>query len=98
MSIAKKNISLIILVGLLFYALAVIMIAVCAFNCSANAIGFDLLKDANCALSHQSFVPNAMELSVLFVLPFAGIFVFKGRQFLPAGMLFSLFRPPRIFF
>jgi hypothetical protein len=98
MDIAKKNISLIIILGILFYGIAFITITACASICTASAPGFDLAKDVNCALSHHSFVPNGTDLSVLFALPLVGVLLVKGRQFIPTGILLSPFRPPRILF
>jgi hypothetical protein len=98
MDFTKKNISFIIILGILFYGLAVITITVCASNCTANARGFDLPKDVSCAVSHHSFVANGIELSVLFALPFVGIFIVKGRLFIATGTPLYLFRPPRVLF
>ena len=94
MDITRKNISLIIIVGILLYGLP--GITLCSSYCATKALDLDSPADGSCPISLHIFVQIAMALSALFVLPPAGFFLERNRHFIPRGVYLPLFKPPRI--
>jgi hypothetical protein len=91
----RKNLILLIILGILVSGLPVITL--CSSYCVSSDLGFDSSVDGSCPFAYHSFVQVAMVLSALFVLPLAGFFLVRDRQFIPPGVYWSPFRPPQIF-
>ncbi|CAB1060368.1 hypothetical protein D1BOALGB6SA_5134 [Olavius sp. associated proteobacterium Delta 1] len=95
MDITRKNISLIIVLGILLYGLPVITL--CSSYCVSSDPDLNASVDESCPFSFHSFVQIIMVLSALSALPLAGLFLVKDRQIIPPGVYWPLFRPPRFF-
>ncbi|CAB1060350.1 hypothetical protein D1BOALGB6SA_5116 [Olavius sp. associated proteobacterium Delta 1] len=93
MNFTRKNLILSITIGILVSGIPVITL--CSFYCVSNDLALDSRMDASCPLSNHSFVQIAFMLSALIVLPFAGLFLVRDRQFIPPGIYLPLYRPPR---
>ena len=93
MNITKKNLILIVIIGVLTSGIPVITL--CSTYCVSSDFDLDSPMDGNCPFSFHSFIQMANVLSALFVLPLAGLFLFWGRQFIPPGVYLPLFKPPR---
>lgn len=93
MDIAKKHLILAIIIGLLLSGIPVITL--CSSYCASSDRDFDTAMDGSCPFAFHSFVQINLLLSALFVLPFAGFFIVRERQFIPPGVYWPLFRPPR---
>jgi hypothetical protein len=91
----RKNISLIIIIGILLYGFPAITL--CSSYCGSRSLDLDSPVDGSCPISLYLYVQIAIALSALFVLPPAGFFLAGGRQFIPSGVYWPLFRPPRFF-
>jgi len=93
MKISKKHLILFIITGILLYGVPVITL--CSSYCVSSEIDLDSAMDGSCPFSLHAFVQMAFVLSALFVLPLAGFLIFRERQFVPPGVYWPLFRPPR---
>ena len=93
MNINKKNIILLIIIGILVSGIPAVTL--CSSYCVSNALDLDSPMDGSCPFSDHSFVQIVIVLSALFVLPLAGLFLVRDRQFIPPGANWPLFRPPR---
>ena len=91
MNLTRKNLILLIIIGILVSGIPVITL--CSFYCISGDLDSPL--DASCPLTTHSFVQIAIMLSAYIVLPFAGLFLVRGRQFIPPGIYLPLFKPPR---
>jgi hypothetical protein len=89
----RKNIALIIIVGILLYGFPVITL--CSSYCGSRSLDLHSPVDGSCPISLHLYVQIAMALSAFFVLPPAGFFLVRNRQFIPRGVYWPLFRPPR---
>ena len=91
MNLTKKNIILFIIISILVFSIPVITL------CSSYCVSSDLDSpvDGSCPFSYHSFVQIAIVLSAFFILPPAGLFLVKDRQFIPPGVYLPLFKPPR---
>ena len=90
---SKKNLILLIIIGILVSGIPVI--ALCPSYCVSSAPDLDSAVDGTCPFSFHSFVQIAIVLSSLFVLPLAGLILVRDRQFIPPGAYWPLFKPPR---
>jgi len=93
MNLTRKNIIPFIIIGILVSGIPVITL--CSFYCIPNDLDFDSPLDASCPLSTHAFVKITIMWSAFIVLPFAGLFLGKDRQFIPPGIYLPLFKPPR---
>jgi len=93
MNLTKKNLILLVIIGVLVSGIPVITL--CSSSCVASDLDLDSPRDESCPFSFHSFVQVAIGLSALFVLPFAGLFLVRDRQFIPPGVYLPLFKPPR---
>ena len=93
MNITKKHLILLVIIGVL--ASGIPAITLCSSYCVSSDLEFDSPMDGNCPFSFHSFIQMANVLSALFVLPLAGLFLFRDRQFMPPGVYLPLFKPPR---
>ena len=93
MNITKKHLIPIIIIGILGSSIPVITL--CSSNCVSSDLDLDSPMNGSCPFSDHSFVQIAIVLSALFVLLLAGLFLVRGRQFIPAGVFWPLFKPPR---
>jgi hypothetical protein len=89
----RKNLILLIIIGIMVAGIPVITL--CSSYCVSNGRGLDFPMDAGCPFSTHSIVQIAVVLSALFILPLAGLFGVRDRQFLPPGVYLPLFKPPR---
>ena len=94
MNSAKKHLILVIIIGLLSSGIPAITL--CSSYCTSSDRDFDSAMDGSCPFVFYSFVQIDLLLSALFVLPFAGFFIVRERQFIPPGVYWLLFRPPRV--
>ena len=93
MNLNRKNLILPIIIGILVPGIPVI--AMCSSYCVSSDSDLDSPMDTSCPFVSHSFVQIAIVLSALFVLPLAGLFPVRDRQFIPAGFYVPLFKPPR---
>jgi hypothetical protein len=93
MNFTKKNLILFIIIGILVSGIPVI--TSCSSYCVSNDLDLDSLMDGSCPFSFHSFVQIIIVLSALFVLPLAGFFLVRDRQFISPGVYWPLFKPPR---
>jgi len=93
MNLKRKNLILPIIVGLL--VLGIPVITMCSSYCVSSDPDLDSPIHRSCSFAFHSFVQIAIVLSALFVLPLAGLFLVRDRQFIPAGVYWPLFKPPR---
>jgi hypothetical protein len=93
MNLTKKNLILLVIIGILVSGIPVITI--CSSYCVSSGPDLDSPMDGSCPFSFHSFVQIAIGLSALFVLPLVGFFLVRDRQFIPPGVYWPLFRPPR---
>jgi len=93
MSITKKHLVLFVIIGILMSGIP--GITMCSSYCVTSYPDLDSPMDGNCPFSFHSFVQVVIVLSALFVLPLAGFFLVRDRQFIPPGVYWPLFRPPR---
>jgi hypothetical protein len=93
MTITKKHLILFVIIGILVSGVP--SIALCSSYCVSNNPDLDSPMDGSCPFSFHSFVQVIIVLSALFVLPLAGLFLVRERQFIPPGSYWPLFRPPR---
>jgi hypothetical protein len=93
MKITKKHLILFIIIGILVSGVPVL--TMCSTYCVSSDSDLDSAMDGSCPFAFHSFVQVAIVLSALFVLPLAGFFIFRDRQFIPPGVYWPLFRPPR---
>jgi hypothetical protein len=93
MNLTRKNLILFIIIGILVSGIPVITLY--SSSCISRGLDLDSPMDASCPFSYDSFVQVAIGLSALFVLPFAGLFLVRDRQFIPTGVYLPLFKPPR---
>ncbi len=93
MNITKKHLILLVIIGILVSGIPVI--TMCSTYCVSSDSDLDSPMDGNCPFSFHSFVQIAIVLSALFVLPLAGLFLVNDRLFIPPGVYWPLFRPPR---
>jgi len=93
MNLTRKNLILFIIIGILVSSIPVITL--CSSYCASSDLALDSPVDGSCPFSYHSFVQITIGLSALFVLPRAGLFLFRGRQFIPPGVYLPLFKPPR---
>ena len=95
MNITKKHLILFIIIGILVSGIPVITL--CSSYCVSSDLDLDSPMDGSCPFLYHSFVQIAIVLSALFVLPLAGLFLVRDRQFIPSGVYLPLFKPPSIF-
>jgi hypothetical protein len=93
MNLTKKNLILLVIIGILMSGIPVI--TMCSSYCVSNDPDLDSPMDGSCPFSFHSFVQIAIGLSALFVLPLVGLFLVRDRQFIPPGVYWPFFRPPR---
>ena len=93
MNITKKNLILLVIIGVL--ASGIPVITLCSSYCVSNDPDLDSPMDGSCPFSFHSFVQIVIVLSALFVLPLVGLFLIRDRQFIPSGAYWPLFKPPR---
>jgi hypothetical protein len=93
MNLIKKNLILFIIIGILGSGIPVITL--CSSYCVSSNLDLDSPMDGSCPFADHSFVQIAIVLSALFVLPLAGLFLVRDRQFIPPGVYWPLFKPPR---
>jgi hypothetical protein len=93
MNITKKHLILFIIIGILVSGIPVI--TMCSSYCVSSDPDLDSAMEGSCPFSDHSFVQIAIVLSALFVLPLAGLFLIRDRQFIPPGVYLPLFKPPR---
>ena len=93
MDTTRKNISLIIIVGILLYGIP--SVTLCASYCGSRNLDLGSPVAGSCPISLHLFVQIAIGLSALFVLPPAGFFLVRDRHFISRGAYWPLFRPPR---
>ena len=91
--LSKKNLTLLIIIGILVSGIPAVTL--CSSYCVSNALDLDSPMDGSCPFSDHSFVQIVIVLSALFVLPLAGLFLVRDRQFIPPGVYLPLFKPPR---
>jgi hypothetical protein len=89
----KKNLILLVVIGILVSGIPAITL--CSSYCVSSDPDLGSSMDGSCPFSFHSFVQIAIGLSALFVLPLAGLFIVRDRQFIPPGVYWPLFRPPR---
>ena len=93
MNLTKKNLIPLVIIGIFVSGIPVITL--CSFYCVSSDLDLDSPMDGSCPFSYHSFVQIAIGLSAFFVLPFAGLFLVRDRQFIPPGAYLPLFKPPR---
>jgi hypothetical protein len=93
MTLTRKNLTLFIIIGILVSGIPVITL--CSSYCVSSDLDLDSPVDGSCPFSYHSFVQIAIVLSAFFVLPLAGLFLVRDRQFIPPGVYLPLFKPPR---
>jgi hypothetical protein len=93
MNTTKKLLIFIIIIGILGSGIPVITL--CSSYCVSGDVELDSAMDGSCPFMYHSFVQIAIVLSALFVLPLAGLFLVRDRQFIPPGVYWPLFKPPR---
>ena len=93
MNLTRKNLTLFIITDILVSGIPVI--AMCSSYCVSSDLELDSAMDGSCPFAFHSFVQIAIGLSALFVLPLAGLFLARDRQFIPPGIYGPLFRPHR---
>ena len=93
MNFNRKNLILLFIIGILVSGLP--GITSCSSYCVSSSLGFDTPVDGSCPFAFHSFVQIEIVLSALFVLPLAGFFFVRHRQFIPPGVYWPLYRPPR---
>jgi hypothetical protein len=93
MNLIKKHLILTIIIGILGSGIPVITL--CSSYCVSSNLDLDSSMDGSCPFLDHSFVQIAMVLSALFVLPLAGLFLVRDRQFIPPGVYWPFFKPPR---
>jgi len=93
MNITKKHIVLSVIVGILVSGIP--GITLCSSYCVSSNLDLDSPMDGSCPFSFHSYVQVIIVLSALFVLPFAGAFLGRDRQFITSGVYLPLFKPPR---
>jgi hypothetical protein len=94
MNLNRKNFILPIIIGLL--VLGIPVITMCSSYCVSSDPDLDSPMHRICPFAFHSFVLIAIVLSALFVLALAGLFLARDRQFIPAGVYWPLFKPPRV--
>lgn len=93
MNIAKRNLIVLIIIGILLSGIPAITL--CSSYCVASDFDLDSAMDASCPFSLHSFVQIAIVLSALFVLTCTGFLLATDRLSIPPGVYWPLFRPPR---
>jgi hypothetical protein len=93
MNVTKKHFILFVIIGILTSGIPVITL--CSSYCVSSNPDLDSPMDGSCPFTLHSFIQVIVVLSALFILPFAGQFFFRDRQFIPPGVCWPLFRPPR---
>jgi hypothetical protein len=93
MNITKKHLILLVIIGILVSGIPVITLY--SSYCVSSDLDLDSPVDGSCPFSYHSFVQIAIGLSALFVLPLAGLFLVKDKQFIRPGVYLHLFKPPR---
>jgi len=93
MNLTKKNLIPLVIIGILVSGLPAITL--CSSYCVSSNLDLDSPMDGSCPFSDHSFFQIAIVFSALFVLPLAGLFFVRDRQFLPAGVYSLLYKPPR---
>ena len=94
MKIARKNLILFFILGLLVYSIPVV--ALCSSHCIDGNSDLNLPKDDGCSISYHFFVPLGLYLPLLSML---AVFIFlqiSDRLSISPGFFLSLFRPPRL--
>jgi hypothetical protein len=94
MDIKRKNISLIIILGILLYGFPVVTL--CSSYCVSSHFDLDSTIDGNCPFAYHSLVQIAIVLSALVIFHPAGFFHAGDRRIIPLGVYWPLFRPPRL--
>ena len=93
MNINKKNLIVLIIIGILLFGIPAI--SLCSIYCIASDFDLDSALDGSCPFAFHFFFQVTIAVSAFFMLPLAGLFRVKDRQFIPSGVYWPLFRPPR---
>jgi hypothetical protein len=93
MNLNRKNLFLPIIIGILVSGIPAINL--CSSYCVSSDPELDSAMGGSCPFAFHSFVQIAIVLSAIFVLPLAGLFIIRDRQFIQPGVYGPLFRPPR---
>ena len=93
MNRTKKNLILFVIIVILVSGIPAI--TMCTSNCASSDLDFDSPVNGNCSFSLHSFVQIVVVISAFLALVFAGRFLLRDRQLIPAGVYWPLFRPPR---
>ena len=93
MNLTKKNLILLVIIGIFVSGIPVITL--CSYYCVSSRLDLDSPVDGSCPFSYHPFVQIAIGMSALFILPLAGLFLVRGKQFIPLGVYLPLFKPPR---
>jgi hypothetical protein len=93
MNITKKNLILLVIIGVLTSGIPAITL--CSSYCISSDFDLDSPMDGNCPFLFHSFIQMANVFSAFFVLPLASLFLFRDRQLIPPGVYLPLFKPPR---
>jgi hypothetical protein len=94
MNLSRKNLILLIIIGILVSGIPVITLY--SSYCSTAAADIDSAMNGNCPFSVDSFVTIAMVSFATFVLPRAGLSLVGQQQFIARGAYWPLLKPPRI--
>jgi hypothetical protein len=89
----RKNHITFLFIGLIVTGIPAI--AFCTSYCATGDLDIYSALDESCPFSYDSFVRFTIVLSALFVLPFAGLFIASDKPFIPAGVCWLMFKPPR---
>ena len=93
MNITKKHLILITIIGILGSGIPVITL--CSSYCVSSDLDLDSPMDGSCPFLDHTYFQIAIVLSALLVLPLTGLFMVRDRLFIPPGVYWPLFRPPR---
>jgi hypothetical protein len=93
MNITKKHITLLVIIGILISGIPAITL--CSSYCVSSNLEMGSSMDGSCPLSFHSFAQIVFVLSVFEILPLAGLFSVRERQFIPSGVYWPLLKPPR---
>ena len=93
MNIAKRNLIVPIIIGILLSGIPAITL--CSSYCVASDFDPDSAMDGSCPFSLHPFIQIAILLSTLYVLTCAGFLLATDRLSISPGVYWPLFRPPR---
>jgi len=93
MNVTKKHLVLFVIIGVLVSGIPAITL--CSSYCVSSSPDLDSPMDGSCTFSLHFFVWVVTVLAAFFILPLAGVYLVRDRQFLPSGASWPLFKPPR---